>query len=159
MKVNEIKKMVEQVVRVEYVADDGTVFYDKKECEKYEESALFAIQKNLKRLHVAPITQYDLIEEGSDDSSLEIFDVQTEKDLENLKRYLYLVLSNNGVSETEINQYFEKQFSNITIGHEVIIFWYYEDDGFYVYGDGSLNGYFEYVKNKYTELTTPKEKA
>ena len=45
MKKNEIKKMVEQVVGVEFVAEDGTIFYNEAECREYEESALFAVSK------------------------------------------------------------------------------------------------------------------
>lgn len=50
MRTNEIKRTVEEVVRVEYIAEDGTVFSNEEECKKYEESALFAISKELKRL-------------------------------------------------------------------------------------------------------------
>ena len=52
MKVNEVKTAVtiEKVIRTEYIAEDGTVFRNKEECKKYEESALFAISKELKRL-------------------------------------------------------------------------------------------------------------
>ena len=52
MKVNEIRKTetIEKLVRTEYIAEDGTVFRSEEECKKYEESALFAISKELKRL-------------------------------------------------------------------------------------------------------------
>jgi hypothetical protein len=48
-------------------------------------------------------------------------------------------------------------FDNVTIGHEVLIFWSYENDWFWVYKDGSLDGYFNWVKDNYIKLTTPKE--
>ena len=32
MKINEIKMTVEEVVGVQYIAEDGTVFHDKEEC-------------------------------------------------------------------------------------------------------------------------------
>ena len=51
MKMNEIKKTVEQVVRVEYIAEDGTVFSSEVECRTYEESALFVISNKLKKLN------------------------------------------------------------------------------------------------------------
>lgn len=52
MKVNEIRKTetIEKLVRTEYIAEDGTIFRSEEECKKYEESALFAISKELKRL-------------------------------------------------------------------------------------------------------------
>lgn len=52
MRVNEVRKTetIEKLVRTEYIAEDGTVFRSEEECKKYEESALFAISKELKRL-------------------------------------------------------------------------------------------------------------
>lgn len=52
MKINEVRKTetIEKLVRIEYVSDDVTVFGSEEECKKYEESALFAISKELKRM-------------------------------------------------------------------------------------------------------------
>ena len=52
MKVNEVRKTetIEKLVKIEYIAEDGIVFRSEEECNKYEESALFAISKELKRL-------------------------------------------------------------------------------------------------------------
>ena len=163
MKKNEIKKTIEQVVRVEYIAEDGTIFHNEEECQKYEESALFAVSKKLKRL--ANTTPYNLFEEGSDECGLEIFDVQTEEDLENLRRYLYLTMVKNGASESNINSCFtfdgtsrkDFVFDNVTIGHEVLIFWGYDEDWFWTYKDGSLEGYFSWLRDKYNKIITPKE--
>lgn len=152
MKKNEIKQTIEQVVRVEYVAEDGTVFYSEEECKAYEESALFAVSSKLKRLTTEWTSIYQLNEESSEECELEIFDVQTESDLENLRRYLYLKAIKNGASEKCINV-----FDSVTIGHEVLVFWTYDNDWFWVYKDGSLNGYFEWLKEKYTKIITPKE--
>ena len=58
MKKNEIKKTIEQVVRVEYIAEDGTVFYSEGECAEYEESALFVVSNQLKRLSKINMNQY-----------------------------------------------------------------------------------------------------
>ena len=165
MKKHEIKRTIEEVVRVEYIAEDGTVFYNEEECKKYEESALFAVSKKLKRLSGANVTPYDLLEEGSDESGLEIFDVQTEEDLENLRRYLYLTMIKNGASESNIKDCFTSVsgnrkdfvFDNVTIGHEVLIFWGYDEDWFWTYKDGSLEGYFSWLRDKYTKIITPKE--
>ena len=51
MRKNEIKKTVEEIVGVEYIAEDGTIFNNKEECEKYEKSALFVVSNKLKRLN------------------------------------------------------------------------------------------------------------
>lgn len=161
MRKNEIKKTQEIVVRTEYVADDGTVFHNEAECHKYEESALFAISRELKRLS-NNLTQYDINDDLCEDCEIEIFDIQTDKDLENLKRYLYLKAQKNGASETSIKECFTSEngnrndyvIDNVTIGHEVIIFWDYEKSWFWVYKDGSINGYVEFFREKITKLIT-----
>ena len=91
MKVNEIRKTetIEKLVRTEYIAEDGTVFSNEEECKKYEESALFAISKELKRMcNKNYLSHYDINDDCSCDEKVEIFDIQTERDLENLRRYL-----------------------------------------------------------------------
>ena len=166
MRTNEIKRTEEVLVRVEYVAEDGTVFRDKEECAKYEESALFSVSSKLKRLTTKWTSHYDLFEH-CDEYELEIFDVQTEEDLENLRRYLYLKATKNGASENYIKDAFTPTdisrknfvFDGVTIGHEVLIFWGYDADWFWVYGDGSLDGYFNWLRYKYTKIITPKEET
>lgn len=165
MKKNEIKRTVEQVVRVEYIAEDGTVFYNEEECKKYEESALFVVSNKLKRLTTKWTSMGALNEDLSDECELEIFNVQTKEDLDNLRRYLYLKATKNGASEKHIKDAFtsvdgrrkDYVFDNVTIGHEVLIFWGYDNDWFWVYKDGSLSGYFEWLKEKYTKIVTPKD--
>lgn len=167
MRKNEIKKTreIEEVVRVEYIAEDGAVFNNEEECRTYEESALFVVSNKLKRL-TNEWTSHYCFTECYEDQELEIFDVQTEEDLENLRRYLYLKATKNGASEKYIKECFtsvdgikrkDYVFDNVTIGHEVMIFWGYDSDWFWVYNDGSLNGYFEWLRNNYNKIITPKE--
>ncbi len=168
MKVNEIRRTetIEKLVRVEYVAEDGTVFSSEEECKKYEESALFAVNKELKRMgNKNYLSHCDINDNCSCDEKVEIFDIQTERDLENLRRYLYLVLKKNGANDDEVNECFKSKdgkreefvFENVTIGHEVMIFWSYDEDWFWVYNDGSINGYCEFFREKITKLITKKE--
>ena len=167
MKKNEIKRTVEEVVRVEYIAEDGVVFYNEAECKQYEESALFAVSQKLKRLNNKFTSICDFNESGSDDEELEIFDVQTEEDLETLRRYLYLKLTTKGVSEVTIKECFTSEtgsradfvFDGVTAGHEVLIFWGYDQDWFWVYRDGSLEGYFRWLRDKYIKIVTLKEES
>lgn len=168
MRVNEVKqtKTIEEVVRTEYIAEDGEVFSNEEECKKYEESALFAVSKQLKRLTEKPvISQYDINDDCSDEYAVEIFDIQSEYDLEILRRYLYLKMKKNGASENDVNTCFKSEnegrnnyvFDGVTSGHEVMIFWNYDDNYFWVYGDGSINGYCEFFKDRITKLIKPKE--
>lgn len=165
MKKNEIKRTVEEVVRVEYIAEDGQVFNSEEECEKYEESALFVVKSKLKKLTNKWTSMYMFLEEGSDECELEIFDVQTEEDLENLRRYLYLKAMKNGARDEDINNCFTSVdgkrenfvFDSVTIGHEVMVFWAYDNDWFWVYNDGSLEGYFSWLRRQYMKVIAPKK--
>ena len=164
MKINEVKKTIETVVRTEYIAEDGTVFYNEEECKKYEESALFAVSRKLKRLNIKETSIYDLIQHD-DENRLEIFNVQTNEDLKDLRQYLYLRAIKNGATEKYVSDCFtsvdgkrsDYVFDSVTIGHEVLIFWDYEETWFWVYKDGSLNGYFEWVRERYNKIVEPKE--
>lgn len=166
MKKNEIKKTIEQVVRVEYIAEDGHVFYGadgEEECRKYEESALFAVRNKLKKLNNSKTSIYDLNNDGSEECELEIFDVQTPEDLENLRRYLYLKLSKNGASENIIEDVFSSEcrkqyiFDNVTFGHAVMVFWSYDGDWAWTYGNGSIEDYCKWIKSNYDKIITPEE--
>lgn len=165
MKINTIKreKTVEEIVKVEYIAADGTVFYNEEECKKYEKTALFVVSKQLKRLTNEKISQED-INDTYGDQDAEIFDIQTEEDLKNLKHYLCLKAINNGATEKDLEYCFTSKdgkradfvFDGVTVGHEVIIFWSYDCDHFWVYGDGSINGYCEYFRKRIKNLIAPK---
>ena len=165
MRKNEIKKTVEEIIGVEYIAEDGTIFNNKEECEKYEKSALFVVSNKLKRLNTKETYINDFNDEGSCDCELEIFDIQTEEDLNNLRRYLYLKAITNGATEKGIKDAFTSDdgkrenyvFDSVTIGHEVLVVWSYDKDWFWVYKDGSLNGYFELLKERYDKIVTPKD--
>lgn len=158
MKVNEIKRTQEVLVRTEYVAEDGTTFRTKEECEKYEESALFAIAKKLKRLTPKDTAQAAILDSFSEEDALEIYQVDTDIDLENLRRYLYLKLQAHGASEKSIMSCFKSDndkredyvFDGVTAGHEVMIFFSYDGDWFWVYGDGSIKGFCDYITKRIT---------
>ena len=144
MKINEIKKTVteERVIMTEYIAEDGTIFDNSEECVKYEKSALYAVSKQLKRINKRNITQYDFMPEASDDCEVEIFDIQTEDDLRLLRQYLKL--KNYGSRKDVLDE-------EVTCGHEILIFWNYDKDYSWTYGDGSFNGLLEYIRRNYTK--------
>lgn len=156
MRIKEIKETREVLVRTEYVAEDGEAFKSEEECKKYEESALFAVSKQLKRLCGNKIlSEYDLYERCCCDDFVEIFNVETKTDIENIKRYVYLRISvnNEKVNEDDI------ELSNITAGHEVIIHWNYDEDACWIIGDGSINAMCDYIRNNIERLITPKDEV
>lgn len=48
MKINEVRKTetIEKLVRVEYIADDGTIFRSEEECKKYEDQHCLHLAKS-----------------------------------------------------------------------------------------------------------------
>ena len=154
MRIKEIKETKEVLVRTEYVAEDGKKFKSEEECKKYEESALFAVSRQLKRLGGNKmLSEYDIYDEASCDCLVEIFNAETETDIENIRRYVYLrVAVNHGkVCKNDI------ELSNITPGHEVIIHWDYEECICWAIGDGSINAMCDYIRSNIEKLITPKE--
>lgn len=163
MKENKVTKMVEQVVRTDYIAEDGTVFSSAEECRNYEESALFAVSKELKRLSPPDLHAEKFMANGYDDEPVEVFDIQTEQDLINLRKYLYLKGTKNGMREQDIQTCFhgekrnEFDIDNITIGHEAIIFWNCDGDWFWTHRDGSIEGHLAWMRDHMWNALKPKE--
>ena len=156
MKINEIKMTVEEVVGVEYIAEDGTVFHDKEECEKYEKSALIVVNSKLKRLNKRFTAWEDLLYASDGDCKLEIFDIKDEADLDNLCQYVVLTLSENRAYKDEIERLTQK-INACGVGHEVMVFWGFEQDYAHVIGDGSLNAFVERLKENYEKILNPTE--
>ncbi len=155
MKANEVKETREVVVRTEYIAEDGTIFRDEEECKKYEESALFVISKELKRLDNKKngASEYDIYDECSDEYLVEIFNAETERDIENIRRYVYL----KALSKSSCVRKEDIGLPNITPGHEVIIHWNYDEDYCWTIRDGSINAFCDYIRSNLMKLITPKE--
>lgn len=146
MKKNEIKRTrtIEEVVRTEWIADDGEIFYNENECKKYEESARFVLSKKLKRIVTCRADEINY--DASDECNVEIYNIQTQEDLDNLKRWLYLKLKDCAYSHCKYED-IEEKMKNVTTGHEVIIQYYYDDDGFWIAGNGSIEDYGNHFKD------------
>jgi hypothetical protein len=141
MKVKEIKE--EKVVATKYIAEDGSVFWDEEECRKYEESALFVLSQDLK---MKAFYKSECMIDGADEEYVRVFEVPTEKELEKLKRYLYLKAT-DGIN-------LSGDLSNLTYGCKIITFWNWEDDYCWTLGDGSLEAYVNYAKEQMEEAIT-----
>ena len=159
MKVNEIKETVEKVVRTDYIAEDGKVFHDEEECKKYEDSALFVLSQDLK---IRKFWKSDCMIDGADEEYVRVFEVPTERELEKLKRYLYLKAT-SGISIYRDGKWHNDynstttptvDLSSLTCGHKVITFWDWEDSCCWMYGDGSIEAYCDYAKQRMEDSIT-----
>lgn len=73
-----------------YVANDGTEFSDRDQCEKYEESAMGVLMSKIKPLMVREITTEDIHGYGSSDETVQIFKVESQEDADALLQTYFL---------------------------------------------------------------------
>lgn len=74
-----------------YVANDGTEFNDKAECEKYEKSAIGVLNVRYKALIVKTCSEYSAFNIGCDDNNVEFVRIRTEKDIDTVLQMLMLI--------------------------------------------------------------------
>lgn len=148
MKINEITNTV--VVRTEYVAEDGTVFTSKEECQKYEASALYAVAvlMNKHRICDRGLTHSDFVECGSSDDYVDIFQIDTSDDLMLLAKYLRLRLLDARVSMSSADSAVKQIVDTVTLHHEICIFWSYDGDAAWTYGDGSIDAFYDVQRDR-----------
>lgn len=158
-----IMKIVKEDYDTIYVSNDGSTFFYEEDCRNYERLAeikntVAEISSQLKRMtdeksiHLCTIN-YD----AADDVTVEIFNIETEDDLKLLKEYILLkeqIHYGKTCESTvlEIKQSIKKQFTGVTCGHEVIIFSDWRGLDFWLYGDGSINGYCNCIKEDFLNL-------
>jgi hypothetical protein len=136
-----IEEEVVHTTKVEkYVAEDGTVFKDKEECKRYEESALFVIESTLKKINKKSLDEAQIFGCGSGDTHLEIFNIKNKTDLVHLK--VYCNLKNRSI-------YKSNSIDKITSGHEVVIFWDYDYEYCWTFGDGSIDSILNGIRMKF----------
>ena len=153
MKVNEIKKTIEQVVRVEYIAEDGTVFYNEEECKKYEESANAIIGARFRKMAIIT-NPYHLFNSGDEDRYCYIVNVKNSEDLDILRRYVLMREYGNSAKEEYAKQVIE-HFPDEIIGKTIIVDGGYENDWFY--SMGTIEEYISGVQKRYEETVNPKK--
>ncbi len=73
-----------------YVANDGTEFSDRDQCEKYEESAFGVLMAKIKPLMVREIAAEDIHGYGSSDETVQIFKVENQEDADALLQTYFL---------------------------------------------------------------------
>lgn len=88
--------MKEQIITREvkevngYIADDGTWFKHKDDCQRYEESAKMVVRAMIKEKIVGTCSQYELLGGGCDDIDIEFFNIDSMETLELANRYAKL---------------------------------------------------------------------
>ena len=90
-------------------------------------------------------------------TTVEIFNIETEDYLKLLREYILLrVQINYGETRksivSEIKQSIKRQFTGVTCGHEAMVFSDRRGTGFWLCGDGSIDGYCNYLKEVFFNL-------
>lgn len=76
------KEIIKKEYINQYVANDGTVFSDEKECKKYEESAKAVLKVKYLPLVVKSTNEEELFKCGTDEYSIDIIKVSSDYDIE-----------------------------------------------------------------------------
>ena len=86
--IKELKTKAEEITKWEAI--DGTIFSDKEECERYEESALCVIKARFNKLIVSKGNNaWDLMK-GYDDHTVTVVKLNNIEDVNTVAQYLFL---------------------------------------------------------------------
>lgn len=88
--IKKLKTKAEEIIKWEAI--DGTIFSDKEECEKYEESALCILKARLKKITVNVGDAWDLMG-GYDDHSVWAIKMNTREDVQTVEQFMLLTHS------------------------------------------------------------------
>lgn len=109
-----MKEIVKERTKVEtysiYQAADGTEFDDKKECEKYEQTARFVLNTKFKRLVVKESTEWNLFHAGSDENPVYAVRLEKETDADTV---MQLYCYDNSWINTSEGDYKEEAYNLI----------------------------------------------
>lgn len=79
-------KTERSVYDIHYEAIDGTIFYNKEECEKYDQTAEAVLRQRFNGMIVKEGTEYSLFGMGNDDATVYAIRMETEADATTMKQ-------------------------------------------------------------------------
>lgn len=107
----EIKEEIKTYI-TKYEAIDGTMFNNKEECEKYDNTAKTVLRSKFQKLILSETTEVDLFNAGSDENSTYAVKMPTEEDADTVKQ-LYLAYHEWLKSSDNYKAYIDKAFATI----------------------------------------------
>lgn len=143
MKENKITRTIEEVNG--YIADDGTWFRTKEECQKYEESAKMVLFSMIKEKIIAKTNIYHLFHEGNEDDDVEIFNIDSLETAELLNRYISLYTYDKKADLIKTDM----------VGKKIIICWSYDRD--YCWSKGTIEDLLNNIKERYEKVVNKTE--
>ena len=141
-----MKEIKKEIIRKEYqtvyIAIDGSEFYDRNECEKYEKSAMGVVSSRYKEFVVKSTTEEDLTKCGSGDYIIEVVKL-TEYDDIDIVAQLYCLLFNYSDNDEQITRIRELCKKAIKTRDLLLICRGYDYDNFWVID--TLTDYLNYI--------------
>lgn len=143
MKQIEVEKVIKEI---KYEAIDGTIFNDKAECEKYDNTAKAILHQRYQPLVLKNISEWDLFKCGSEECYYDLVMVNNVNDVENilkltLLRHSYLTAESNKLAEIE-----KLCMQAMHEGDIILISRGYENDSFWV--SDTWNNRFNHISNE-----------
>lgn len=128
-----MKEIKKEIIRKEYqtvyIATDGSEFYDRNECEKYEKSAMGVVSSRYKEFVVKSTTEEGLTKCGSGDYIIEVVKLTEYDDIDIVVQlYCLLFNTNDNESITRIREFCKKAIKTrdlllICRGYDYDNFW------------------------------------
>ena len=112
----EIKEEVKSY-NIKYEAIDGTIFYNKEECEKYDNSAKAVIKAKFKKLALAECNEYSLFKVGNDEDIVYVVKMPKIQDADTVKQ-LYIADHEWMTKSEEYQQCIDEAFGIIDKAYE-----------------------------------------
>ena len=145
MKQIEIERTIKEIW---YEAIDGTIFKDKAECEKYDNTAEAILRQRYQPLVLKNISEWDLFKCGSDEHYYDLVIVNNVNDVENI---LKLMLLHHKYLTTESNKNKLAEFEKLCTqamreGDIILINRGCDNDSFWV--SDTWNNRFNHISNE-----------
>lgn len=141
-----MKEIKKEVIRKEYetiyIATDGSEFYDRNECEKYEKSAMGVVSSRYKEFVVKSTTEENLTKGGSCDYIIEVVKL-TEYDDIDIVAQLYCLFHNYNNDNEPIARVRELCKKAVRTRDLLLICRGYDYDNFWIMD--TLTDYLNYI--------------
>ena len=140
--------VIEKIVKeTRYEAIDGTVFINREECIKYDNTARAVLLSKYNKLVLKRLPEYALFGSGSDDCEVEIISINNSEDIKTVMQLVglessYLLKKEHQDKYTKYMETLEYALKNNDL---VFIYRGYENDNFCI--DGTLKGRLEHITN------------
>lgn len=117
-----------------YEAIDGTLFDNKDECQRYENSARCVLLSKYNKLIIKSATEYDLFEMGSEESVIDLIKIKHKSDIPTIVQLVILENQYLIKEQDRIDRMYEQLESASIAGETFMISRGYQDDCFWPLG-------------------------